>query len=377
MDAYGRRVALFVRWVCRSLYAAIVAASLVPAADARAAEQLTVIVAGMEKQIYLPAEVAQHQGYFEQEDLDVRLVNVETGIEAQNELLSGAAQAAVGFYDHTIALQAKGFYIVTLVQLGRAPGEVELVSQRYAPQITKPSDLRGNRLGVAGLGSSTDSLTRYIAYLNGVKFGDYTLVPIEAGDGLIDAMRKGTIAAGMTSDPTAGRLLKHEGAKVLVDLRTPESTNAVFGSCYPGAALYVKADWLAMHRDQAQRLANAFVKAMRYIAAHSAAEIADLLPDAYFSGDKALYVERLAEAKGMFTTDGRMPPACPEAALKVLSSFNRNLQGKQIDLAKTYTNTLVDAAMQSLDREGGAAPKPGDAERGFAAPNSGVTVLQP
>lgn len=342
----GRR-GLFFRRLGTALCVALVATVLTPSVGT-ASDKLTIIVAGIEKQIYLPAKLAERLGYFQEAGLDVSLVDAETGVEAQSELLTGAAQAAVGFYDHTITLQAQGYYVVTIAQIGQAPGEVELVSERFAKQIGSPADLRGHHLGVAALGSSTDFLTRYIAFRHGLKFGDYKLVPIEAGDRFIAAMKQGGIAAGMTTEPTVGRLLKSGNAKILVDLRTPESTRAVFGGCYPGAALYVQSNWLAMHRDVARRLVWAFVKTMRYIAAHGAADIADNLPDQYFEGDKSFYIDRLAEGKAMFTPSGLMPEDCPVTALQTLSSFSKVLQGKQIDLARTYTNALADDANRTL-----------------------------
>jgi NitT/TauT family transport system substrate-binding protein len=335
------------------LLAGIVALLAIPVAAASAADGLTIIVSGIDKQIYLPAKLAERLGYFADAGLAVKLVDAETGIEAQNQLLTGAAQAAIGFYDHTIALQARGKYVIALVQFGQAPGEVEIVSPRYAKDIKSPADLRGHHLGVAGLGSSTDFLTRYIAHLGGLRYGDYNLVPLEAGDRFIAALEQGSIAAGMTTEPTVGRLLRDKKAKVLIDLRTPESTDAVFGACYPGAALYVQADWLTMHEEQARDLVKAFVRTMRYMATHSAADIAEHLPDRYFAADKPLYVERLAEEKAMFTPDGRMPAGCPDSTLKILSTFSRNLQDRQIDLSRTYTNALVDAAIAELDKEKG------------------------
>ncbi|WP_199175851.1 ABC transporter substrate-binding protein [Telmatospirillum siberiense] len=319
--------------------------SIVPV---EASTPITIIVSGLEKQIYLPAILAERLGYFADEGLDVRLLNATAGVEAQNELLTGAAQGVVGFYDHTIALQGRGNYVVSLVQFARAPGEVELVAEPLAERITSASQLKGLRLGVAGLGSSTDFLTRYIAHLNGLKFGDYRMIPFEAGNRFIEAMKQGKIDAGMTTEPTAGRLLKTTGAKVLIDLRTPESTWAVIGGCYPGAAFYVRASWLSAHREEAGKLAMAFVRAMHYIAAHGAAEIADQLPNDYFEGDKPLYVERLSESKAMFTADGRMPSGCPETTLKVLSSFSKALREKEIDLRQTYTTEFVDAAEKTL-----------------------------
>ncbi|RVC65198.1 ABC transporter substrate-binding protein, partial [Mesorhizobium sp. M00.F.Ca.ET.038.03.1.1] len=71
------------------------------ASAASAADKITIIVGGMEKQIYLPAVLTQQLGYFKDEGLDVELVNSRAGVEAENELLAGAVQGVVGFYDHT------------------------------------------------------------------------------------------------------------------------------------------------------------------------------------------------------------------------------------------------------------------------------------
>jgi NitT/TauT family transport system substrate-binding protein len=90
---------------------------------------------------------------------------------------------------------------------------------------------------------------------------------------------------------------------------------------------------------------NAFVKAMKYINTHSAEEIADKMPKDYYVGDKALYLKALADGKSMFTTDGRMPADGPETVLKVLSTFDKTVQGKKIDLSKTYTTAFVDTAI--------------------------------
>ncbi len=84
----------------------------------------------------------------------------------------------VGFYDHTIDLQAKGKFLKSIVQFSQAPGEVQLVSTKYADEIKSPADFKGRTLGVTGLGSSTDFLTRYLASRGGLKAGDYTLLPV-------------------------------------------------------------------------------------------------------------------------------------------------------------------------------------------------------
>jgi NitT/TauT family transport system substrate-binding protein len=329
--------------------AALLSGVMALGAGAAHAEKLTVIVGGMEKQIYLPAVLTEKLGYFKDEGLDVELINSRAGVDAENELLAGAAQAVVGFYDHTIDLQSKGKFIQSIVQFSQAPGEVELVSTKYADQIKSPADFKGHTLGVTGLGSSTDFLTQYLAVRNGLKQGDYTLLPVGAGNTFIAAIKQDAIQAGMTTEPTIATMLKTGEAKVLVDMRTPEKTAEALGGPYPAASFYVQSAWLETHKEEAQKLTNALVKTMRYIASHSAEEIADQMPKDYYVGDKDLYVKGLAEGKAQYTPDGRMPKDGPETVLKVLATFKKPLQEKQIDLSKTYTTEFVDKANATLD----------------------------
>ncbi len=330
------------------LLGAIAATSLGMATAASAADKITIIVGGMEKQIYLPAVLCEQLGYFKAEGLDVELINARAGVDAENELLAGAAQAVVGFYDHTIDLQSKGKFIESIVQFSQAPGEVELVASSHADAIKSPADFKGQTLGVTGLGSSTDFLTQYLAVRNGLKPGDYTLLPVGAGNTFIAAIKQDAIQAGMTTEPTVSQMLKTGDAKVLVDMRTPERTVAALGGTYPAASFYVNSAWIDGHKDEAQKLANALVKTMHYIASHSADEIADQMPKDYYVGDKALYVKGLAEGKAQYTPDGRMPKDGPETVLKVQQAFNKTVQGKQIDLSKTYTTQFVDVANKAI-----------------------------
>ena len=103
-------------------------------------------------------------------------------------------------------------------------------------------------------------------------------------------------------------------------------------------------DYVNSHKETVQKLANAFVKTMKWINSHSAAEIADKMPKEYYVGDKDGYVKALDAGKGMYTPDGVMPEGGPETVLAVLSGFSKNIKGKTIDLSQTYTTEFVKAA---------------------------------
>ena len=78
-------------------------------------EKITIMVGGITKLIYLPARLTEQLGYFKDEGLDVELLSQPAGVDAENELLAGAVQAVVGFYDHTIDLQTKGKDVKAIV----------------------------------------------------------------------------------------------------------------------------------------------------------------------------------------------------------------------------------------------------------------------
>ncbi len=315
-----------------------------PNAPVLAADKVAIMVGGIEKQIYLPAKLAERLGYFREQGLAVDLLSEPSGVHAEDVLLAGAVQGVVGFYDHTIELQAKGKAVESVVQFAQAPGEVELVSSKMADRIASPADFKGRTLGVTGLGSSTHFLTQYLAVTGGVKPSDINVVPVGSGDNFIAAMKNGVIDAGMTTEPTVSRMLKSGEARILVDLRSPEATVSALGGLYPAACLYMQTAWVNSHKLLVQKLVNAFVKSLRYIQTHSAEEIASHMPPEYFAGDRDLYVRALARGKTMFTPDGQMPASGPPTVLKVLSTVDKNVRDKRIDLSQTYTTEFVAAA---------------------------------
>jgi NitT/TauT family transport system substrate-binding protein len=142
------------------------------------------------KIIYLPAKLTEQLGYFKDEGLDVEIQSQPAGVDAENELLAGAVQGVVGFYDHTIDLQSKGKEVEAVVVFGQVPGEAEMVATRAASQIRSMADIKGKTLGVTGLGSSTNFLTQYLAFRAGVTSSQFTVLPVGADATFIAAIRQ-------------------------------------------------------------------------------------------------------------------------------------------------------------------------------------------
>ncbi|MGH8780633.1 ABC transporter substrate-binding protein [Paraburkholderia sp.] len=321
---------------------AVVALSLATASSAAFADsKISIMVGGATKIIYLPAKLTEQLGYFKDEGLDVEVLSQPAGVDAENELLAGAVQGVVGFYDHTIDLQSKGKEVEAIVVFGQVPGEVEMVSTKASATLKSMADVKGKTLGVTGLGSSTSFLTQYLAQRAGIPSTQYTLLPVGADNSFIAAIKQERIDAGMTTEPTVSQLLKTGDAKVLVDMRTLEGTRAALGGTYPASSFYVQRAWVESHKVEAGKLAHAFARTLNFIATHSADEIADKMPKDYYGANRDLYVGALKASLPMFTKDGKMPADGPDTVLKVLAAFNPSVKGKHIDLTKTYTNDFV------------------------------------
>lgn len=307
-------------------------------------EKIRIMVGGLEKIIYLPAKLTEQLGYFKDEGLNVELLTQPSGVNAAQALIAGEVQGVVGFYDHTIDLQSKGKYLMSVVQLGSVPGSRIMVANKLKDEVKQLSDLKGRNIGVTNLGASSHFLINYLIRKSGLKTEDYVPVPVGSGNTLIASMEQGKVDAAWATQPTIALLEKRGIAFSLVDMESVEGMMSVAGSLYPSSCLYMSADYVKQHPEIVQKLANAFVKTLAYIQTHSAEEIAELMPKEYYAGDKELYIQALASSLHMFTTDGIMPEGGPESVLEVLSTSNDKIDPTKIDLKQTYTTEFVEKA---------------------------------
>jgi len=81
--------------------------------------KLTIGVGGKSLIYYLPLTIAERNGYFKQEGVDVEIPDFPGGAKALQALLGGSVDLVSGAYEHTISQQAKGQAIEALVLQGQ------------------------------------------------------------------------------------------------------------------------------------------------------------------------------------------------------------------------------------------------------------------
>ena len=168
---------------------------------------VTMMVGGIDKQIYLPYQLAQDLGFYKKYGVNMALSTEQAGgVGAEDAMASGQVDMAGAWYTHTIDFQLKGKPVQDVVQLSGSPGERIMCAK--GSNITSPAQWAGKSIGVTDLGSGTDQLTLYLAARYHLTTKDFTRVAAGAGSTMIAALQHGKIACGMTTQPTVSAIEK-------------------------------------------------------------------------------------------------------------------------------------------------------------------------
>jgi NitT/TauT family transport system substrate-binding protein len=306
--------------------------------------KVAIAVGGKNLLYYLPLTIAEQMGYFKDEGLQVEISDFAGGAKALQALVGGSADVVSGAYEHTINMQAKGQTITVFVLQARAPQIVFAVSAKTMPNYKSIADLKGKKIGVTAPGSSTNMMASFVLAKGGLKPTDVSYIGVGPAAGALSALRSGQIDAISNLDPVITMMQQKNEIRILADARTLKDTVDVFGGPMPAASLYTSAAFLKKYPNTSQALANAMVRALKWIQKASPDDIAKVVPEGFQLGDRALYMAAFLNMREAISPDGMIPEAGPATALRALQAYEPELAGKKIDLSKTFTNELVKRA---------------------------------
>lgn len=292
---------------------------------------------------YLPLTIAEQKGYFKAEGLDVTINDFGGGAKALQSLVGGSVDAVTGAYEHTIRMQQKSQDIRAVIELGRFPGIVLLVKNEHKAKVKTAADLKGMKIGVTAPGSSTNFFVNYLIAKAGGNYKDSAFIGVGTGAGAVAAMQKGEIDAISNLDPVISKLQSDNTAFVLADSRTEAGTKAIFGGSNPAAVLYLKGEFIDKNPQTVQALVNAFAKALDFIAKAKPEDIAAAVPEAYYLGDKPLYIQSVKNSLETYSRTGLIARDGMESAHNMLAQFDPELAAAKVDLSKTFTDKFVKA----------------------------------
>ena len=128
--------------------------------------------------------IAHEEGLFKKNGLDVELLHIPSSSLIIQTILAG--EVAISYVDgrNTIQSNLTGSDVVLIAGVtNRFP-----FTFMARPEFKRISDLRGKRIDVTRVGSSTHTVTLYLLNQAGLKPGDYEIVPLDEVPNILIAL---------------------------------------------------------------------------------------------------------------------------------------------------------------------------------------------
>ena len=302
---------------------------------------LAVAVGGVGVFGYLPVTIADRLGYFRDAGLAVEIDNFQGGTKSVEALVGGSVAMVAGAYDNTLILQAKGIYLTTVFTFVHDYGYVLGMGPERAAHYRDPADLKGLKIGVTAPGSSTESLIRILLGKAGLGIADVATIGVGTGAGAVTALVSGRVDGLVSGEPEVSRMVREHSFVPLVDTRSKDGMDYVYGGEAAGAGSFTTEAFIKQHPDLVQAYVDALSRAQARLLAGSPVDIAALVPQAFWGGDKAVYEAALAASRQSFTPDGRTTLAMAKITYDGMVRAGRLPSGLAIDFQRSFDDSFV------------------------------------
>jgi NitT/TauT family transport system substrate-binding protein len=205
--------------------------------------------------------MAQQEGLFKKNGLDAELIHIPSSSRAIQTILAG--EIAFSFMDGNNEAQAnlKG---ANLVLIAGATNRM-VFSLMATPEIKKIADLKGKKIGITRVGSSTHTSALYALGQAGLKPSDYQILPLMEVPNIFTALVAGQIDAGVVSPPTNSRARK-AGMVELMNI-------AKDGPEYVSVAVGTTRSYLSANEDIARRVVRSYAEGVYLFKTNKAAAL--------------------------------------------------------------------------------------------------------
>ncbi len=205
---------------------------------------------------YLAGWMAREGGHFKEQGLNVELIYIPSGSLVIQAMLAGEAPVVFSGGRALVSAALGGADLVMIAGVVNVPAFYIMA----LPEIQTLQDLRGKKVGVTRIGSSTDFTMRLVLRKTGLQ-PDKDVAFVQLGDLASLAAALGTKAiAAAAFVPPFNLKAKEVGAKLLVDM-------ARVGAHYPHTGLVTSRKYLHSSNDVVRRFLRGYAQGLRRMVA--------------------------------------------------------------------------------------------------------------
>ena len=335
---------LLTRRAAAGTMAAVAASAALPM-PASAADQIQVVIGAEHSLTYLPWDLAAALGYFKDEGLNVAITYAKGGAEAAQALVSGSADYSGDGIDHAINAQSQGKDVQMIVDFMDEPGGVLLIRPGDRDKYKSIKDFKGRTVGVSSVGSAQHVIAVWMAHVAGMARDDVNFIGVGTAITMVSALEAGRVDATMAYDPFASQLVQQGKAAILVDLVKPQIARQALGfSAYSWSGCLTRGEVIRNKAPQTQKVVNALVRAMKFMATHTSQQVAAALPDEMRLMSVADWVPGYSHIRSAYTNHGAIALEAVQGTYEANRYFANAANAAPMDLSKLFTNTFVEKA---------------------------------
>jgi NitT/TauT family transport system substrate-binding protein len=235
--------------------------------------------------------VAQAEGYFAKEGLNVNVDNLTSGVPVVQGVVGGSLNIGASSIEPVVNAASQG----APIQIVGSYANKLTVDMVTPKTITSPAQLRGKRLGIQQVGAFREVMTRIIIEGAGLTTSDVSYIP-SSSSAYISELLAGEIQSGvLQEEQTLTALRKDSNLHVLVNFEQA-LPNYFYGT------YVVSKSWLAGNQGTLEKFLTAITMAHRFMYQNEAATVSIVAKN---TGDTSATIEKAYDV--LLTQEGVFP----------------------------------------------------------------------
>jgi NitT/TauT family transport system substrate-binding protein len=281
--------------------------------------------------------VAQAEGYFTQEGLNVKVDNLSSGVPVVQGVVGGSLNIGASSIEPVVNAASQG----APIQIVGSYANKLTVDMVTPKTIASPADLRGQRLGIQQVGAFREVMTRMVIEGEGLTTSDVTYVP-SSSSAYISELLAGEIKSGvLQEEQTVTALKKDASLHVLVNY--DQADPGYFYGTY-----VVSKSWLAGNQATLEKFLTAITMAHRFMYTNESATVSIVAKN---TGDSATTITKaygvLLTQEGVFPLNSGLDTSRITATIGTMKQY-KILTGSEPSVSSLVNTGPIDSVISAL-----------------------------
>ncbi len=281
--------------------------------------------------------VAQAEGYFAKEGLNVKVDNLSSGVPVVQGVVGGSLNIGASSIEPVVNAASAG----APIQIVGSYANKLTVDMVTPSTIMSPAQLRGERLGIQSVGAFREVMTRMVIEGAGLTTSNVTYVP-GSSSAYISELLAGEIQSGvLQEEQTLTALKKDSNLHVLVNYEQADP-NYFYGT------YVVSKSWLAGNEATLEKFLTAITMAHRFMYTNEAATVSIVAKN---TGDTSATITKaysvLLTQEGVFPLNSGLSTSRISATIATMKKY-KILTGAEPSVALLVNTAPVNAVINKL-----------------------------